>query len=188
MEAVFRKRVYISWDKEEEKELRAWLNRHKHLSWRKKCKEYLRQKKKQRSVSSIRSKFDQLEREDRLPLQPKKAAKDIKARRQPSLLSQLPPAPPPLLISPLDPSVYETIQRWHQQMALSEDMPADQHCSSDDGATSPATAVSSGNSCSTYAKKITDDNIEIYNETWDCLEWDAFERRWGLHISEQSEA
>ncbi|KAJ5643582.1 uncharacterized protein N7484_006089 [Penicillium longicatenatum] len=177
------KRVYISWDKQEERELRAWLARHKHLPWRKKCKEYLRQKKKPRSVSSIRSKYDQLEREGRLPPQPRKAATDTRTRRPPSLLSQLPPSPPPLVLPPLDPSVREAIQRWRRQMVSSEDIPAEHRCFSDDGSGSPATAMSSGHSSYTY------DDIEVYDdESWDRLEWDAFDRQWGLHISEQPEA
>jgi len=103
------KRVYISWDKKEEKELRAWLAHHKHLLWKKKCKEYLRQEKKPRTVSSIRSKYDQLERECRLLIRQRKATGDIKTRRQPSLLSQLPPSLPPLVLLPLDLSVREMI-------------------------------------------------------------------------------
>jgi len=36
------------------------------------------------------------------------------------------------------------------------------------------------------AKTIIDDDMEIYDdESWDCLEWDAFKRRWGLYESEE---
>ncbi|KAJ5672853.1 hypothetical protein N7507_001980 [Penicillium longicatenatum] len=59
-------------------------------------------------------------------------------------------------------------------------MPAEHDCFSDDGSASPATAVSSGHRSYTY------DDMELYDdESWGRLEWDAFERQWGLYTSKQ---
>ena len=123
-----KKRVYISWDEKEKKELRAWLARHRHLPWKKIREEYLRQKKKPRSIHSIRSKYDQLERELNPTAIGKETTKDIGPHYPPSLVSQLPPSPPPLDLPPMDPSLQEMIQ--HSDVCMSKRQQNSEHLGS----------------------------------------------------------
>ncbi|KAJ5369998.1 uncharacterized protein N7496_006090 [Penicillium cataractarum] len=53
--------IYTLWTVEEEDNLQEWMARHQHLPWKKRREEYFRQTGKWRSISSLRSKLEQLD-------------------------------------------------------------------------------------------------------------------------------
>ncbi|KAJ5640326.1 uncharacterized protein N7484_008188 [Penicillium longicatenatum] len=150
-----KKADYIPWSAEEEDDLQEWAARYAHLSWKEKCEEYFRQHGKRRSINSLRSKLEQLEKgiRRRRPVghratQRAGPAKHHSRCRQRSFLETIPAAPPPLIFQSPDPYARQVLQQWHQveadgNFALTERAP-----SSEEEPMSPMTPLSLGGSSS----------------------------------------
>ncbi|KAJ5642322.1 hypothetical protein N7490_006322 [Penicillium lividum] len=116
-----KKAEYISWLPEEEDNLQEWIARHKHLPWKEICREYFRQHGKRRSINSLRSKLEQLEKgirrkrpaTQRAPQHTRPAARHNRR----SFLETLPAVPPPLVLKSPDPHAHRILQQWRQAEA-----------------------------------------------------------------------
>ena len=101
-----------------------------------------------------------------------KALTDSGAYSAPSLVSQLPPSPAPLVLPPMDPSVQQMIERWRQQMHLSQPAHAEHDLFSEDELSLPATPLSwehasMGKSARSQTGPVANcavDGLEIYDD------------------------
>jgi hypothetical protein len=88
------------------------------LPWKKKREEYFRQTGKWRSISSLRSKLEQLDQgiRRRRPLYEEVVqpgyAQNLRLQR--SLLEELPLSPPPLILKTPDPVARRILEQWRQ--------------------------------------------------------------------------
>ncbi|CEJ62881.1 hypothetical protein PMG11_11366 [Penicillium brasilianum] len=109
---------YTLWTVEEEDNLQEWMSHHQHLPWKKKREEYFRQTGKWRSISSLRSKLEQLDQgiRRRRPLYEEvvQPAYAQKLPLQRSLLENLPLSPPPLILKTPDPVARRILEQWRQ--------------------------------------------------------------------------
>lgn len=112
---------YNVWTDNEEADLPDIMEETKNMKWKDKCEVYFQRTGIRRTISSIRSKLDQMERRavEGYPSsqsQPRshQNASQTTQRPLPSFLDRLPSSPPPLKLEVPGPGVRRLLDRWRR--------------------------------------------------------------------------